>query len=246
MADVFSALLEAYKKGTKLPSIQSLRADIARLAHPAPAGAAKQKKTAKKTAAAKTSRWSEYEQLAITRAVAEGKRVHHVVVQIDPQCGMPIAGRQMIQLALAGLGEVLALYPVEGSLEPMTRVEAALASEKPAEQIRAKCSIPTIALNVRVTPLRAIASPSNSLPALRLPLSELAVLNSPILMTRLRLNDESLGGGTRSLPAALPLSRTTPRRRGAAAVRPPCRAAPTTCCEWMRKESTAYSIWSVN
>ena len=160
-ADVFAALLEAYRKGTKLPSIQSLRADIARLASSAPGGAAK---TKKRKAAAKTSRWSEYEQLAITRAVAEGKRVHHVVVQVDPQCAMPIAGRQMIQLALAGLGEILALYPVEGSQEPITRIEAALASGKPAEQIRAKCGIPTIALNVRVTPLRAPA-PSYPLPA---------------------------------------------------------------------------------
>jgi len=159
-ADVFAALLEAYRKGTKLPSIQSLRADIARLAHSAPGGAVKAKK---KKAAAKTSRWSEYEQLAITRAVAEGKHVHHVVVQLDPQCAMPIAGRQMIQLALAGLGEVLAFYPVEGSVEAKDRVEAALASERSTEQIRTKCSIPTIALNVRVKPLRAEA-PSHALP----------------------------------------------------------------------------------
>jgi two-component system chemotaxis sensor kinase CheA len=159
VADVFAALLEAYKKGTKLPSIQSLRADIARLAHPSSAGVGKAKKKTKKTSAAKTSRWSEYEQLAITRAAAAGRRVHHVVLQVDPQCGMPIAGRQMIELALAGMGEVLALYPLEGSLEPMIRVEAALASEKPAEQIRAKCNIPTITLNVRVTPLR-IPAPS--------------------------------------------------------------------------------------
>jgi two-component system chemotaxis sensor kinase CheA len=172
VADVFAALLEAYRNGTKLPSIQSLRADIARLAHPAPGGAVKAKKKTGK-AAAKTSRWSEYEQLAITRAVAEGKRVHHVVVQVDPQCGMPIAGRQMIQLALTGLGEVLALYPVEGSVEPITRIEAALASEKPAEQIRAKCSIPTIALNVRVTPLRAQAL-SHPLPPASAADSELA------------------------------------------------------------------------
>jgi two-component system chemotaxis sensor kinase CheA len=163
VADVFAALLDAYKKGTKLPSIQSLRADIARLAHPSSGGVGKAKNKTKKTPAAKASRWSEYEQLAITRAAAAGRRVHHVVLQVDPQCGMPIAGRQMIKFALAGLGEVLALYPVEGSLEPMIRVEAALASEKPAEQIRAKCNIPTIALNVRVTPLR-IQAPSHLLP----------------------------------------------------------------------------------
>jgi two-component system chemotaxis sensor kinase CheA len=160
-ADVFAALLEAYRKGTKLPGIQSLRADIARLAHPALGGAVPAKK--KRKAAPKPSRWSEYEQLAIASATAEGKHVHHVVVQIDPQCAMPIAGRQMIQLALAGLGEVLALYPLEGSLEPMSRVEAALVSQKSAEQIRIKCSIPTIALKVKVTPLR-VAAPSRPLP----------------------------------------------------------------------------------
>jgi len=91
-------------------------------------------------------------------------------VQIDPQCAMPIAGRQMIRLALAGLGEVLALYPLDGSLEPVTLIEAALASEKPAEQIRTKCSIPTIALNARVTPLRldaasVLLAPASASPA---------------------------------------------------------------------------------
>jgi two-component system chemotaxis sensor kinase CheA len=159
-ADVFAALLEAYRKGTKLPSIQSLRADIARLARP---GAGRAVKTKRTNAAAKPSRWSEYEQLAIARATADGKRVHHVVVQVDPQCGMPIAGRQMIQLALVELGEVLALYPLEGSVEPMNRIEAALASQKSAEQIQTKCSIPTIALKVRVAPLR-VPAPSRPLP----------------------------------------------------------------------------------
>ncbi len=161
-ADVFAALLEAYRKGTKLPSIHSLRAAIARLAHAALAGAVKTK-TKRTKAAAKPSRWSEYEQLAIARATAEGKHVHHVVVQIDPQCAMPIAGRQMIQIALGGLGDVLALYPIEGSHEPITHVEAALASQKSADQIRNKCSIPTIALKVRVTPLR-VPAPSRPLP----------------------------------------------------------------------------------
>jgi two-component system, chemotaxis family, sensor kinase CheA len=161
-ADGFAALLDAYRKGMKPPSIQSLRADIARLARPVPGTTAKTKKKTRKAAASKT-RWSEYEQLAIQRALAERKHVHHVLVQIDPQCPMPIAGRQMIQLALAGLGEVLALYPVEGSIEPIQQIEAALASEKSTELIRSKCSIPTIAHNVRVTPLRA-RTPSFALP----------------------------------------------------------------------------------
>ncbi len=161
-ADVFAAMLEAYRKGTELPSIESLRAEIAHLAHPADSGAAKSKSKARKPSA-KRAPWSEYEQLAIAQAVSEGKRVHHVVVEIDPQCGMPIAARQMIQLALAGLGEVLALYPAEGGHEPIIQVAAALASDKPAEQIRAKCSIPTITLNVKTMSLRGQA-PTRALP----------------------------------------------------------------------------------
>ena len=155
-ADVFAGLLEAYRKGTKLPATKSIRADIARLAHPSPSGTAKptRKKKASKPAPRKT-RWSEYEQLAISRAAAEGKRLQHVIVKIDPQCAMPIAGRQMIQFALAGLGELLAIYPAEGSHESAIEVEAALASEKSAEQIAAKCSIPTVVLDVKVKSLRA-------------------------------------------------------------------------------------------
>jgi two-component system chemotaxis sensor kinase CheA len=165
-ADVFGALLEAYRSGTKLPGMQSFRRDMARLAHPAPIGPAPgNTKRSKKKRAATAIRWSEYEQLAISRAIADGKRVHHVVVQVDPQCAMPIAGRQMIHLALAGLGDVIALYPVEGSPEAITRIEAAVSSEKPAEQIRVKCSIPTVALSVRVTPLRAQTLGASSPPA---------------------------------------------------------------------------------
>jgi two-component system chemotaxis sensor kinase CheA len=152
-ADGFAGLLEAYRKGTKLPSIQSLRQDIASLAHPNSAGAPAKKKKSLKSALQKT-RWSEYEQLAVARAAAEGKKLHHVTVQIDPQCAMPIAGRQMIQLALAALGEVLAIYPAEGSHEAATQIDAAIASEKSAEHITMKCSIPTIALGVKVKALR--------------------------------------------------------------------------------------------
>ncbi len=162
-ADVFAALLEAYRQGTKLPDIDSLRADIARLSHPAAPSAPLPPPKKRRKPAAKKMPWSEYEQLAIARAIAEGKRVHHVVVGIDPQCSMPIAGRQMIQLALSELGEVLALYPAEGSHEPMQRVEAALASPTSAEQVRTKCNIPTIALTVKVTPARASA-PAQPLP----------------------------------------------------------------------------------
>jgi two-component system chemotaxis sensor kinase CheA len=151
-ADVFSTMLEAYREKKKLPRIQSLREEIARLAHPGPAGAVEKKK--KRVASRQVARWSEYEQLAIAEAVHQGKRLYHVTVQLDPQCGMPIAARQLVRIALAAIGEVLALYPGEGSRESTDRLEVALASEKSAEQIRVKCQIPTITLQARVATLR--------------------------------------------------------------------------------------------
>jgi len=178
-ADLFAALLEAYRTGTTLPGMQTLRADIARLAHAAPDGqiqpgndqattdqakndqakTIQSKKARSQKKASKPSEkkypWSEYEQLAIARALAESKRVHRVVVELDPQCGMPIAAHQMIKLALSGLGEVLALYPPEGGRDAVDRIEAALASEKTVEQIRTECNIPTIAFAVKVTPVRS-------------------------------------------------------------------------------------------
>jgi two-component system, chemotaxis family, sensor kinase CheA len=150
-ADVFSAMLKAYRQKKKLPSIQSLREEIARLAHPGPAGAVENKK--KRAASRQATRWSEYEQLAIAEAAHQHKRLYHVTVQLDPQCGMPIAARQLVRIALAAIGEVLALYPGEGSRESTDRVEVALASEKSTEQIRAQCQIPTIALQARVATL---------------------------------------------------------------------------------------------
>ncbi len=165
-ADLFAALLEAYRGKTSLPDIQPLRNDISQLAHAGTVSAPPRKtrtKTKGKTSRPVT-RWSEYEQLAIARALEDGKRVHHVVLQLDPDCGMPIAARQMLQLALAGLGEVLALYPAEGSTDTSTRIEAALASPKSVEQIRAQCTIPTISKDVKISPLRRQAAAASRQP----------------------------------------------------------------------------------
>ncbi|MBI1741056.1 MAG: chemotaxis protein CheA [Candidatus Koribacter versatilis] len=161
-ADVFTALLEAYRRKKKLPNLEPLREEIARLAHPEP-GSAGERKTAKSALPAVP--WSEYEQMAIAKAEQEGKRVYHVRVQLDPQCAMPIAARQMIKVALAALGEVLAVYPGEGERAPLNRVEVALASEKSAEQIRVKCRIPTVAQSARVTAWRGKTASSTASPA---------------------------------------------------------------------------------
>lgn len=144
-ADVFVALLEAYRNQKKTPDIGPLRAEIARLAHPSAAKAA-EKKPSKRVVT--VTPWSEYEQVTIDRAVSEGRRVYHIRVQLDAQCAMPIAARQLIQVALSSLGEVLAIYPEKEAV--VSQLEIALASEKSAEVIRAKCRIPTIAQSAKV------------------------------------------------------------------------------------------------
>jgi len=144
-ADVFTALLEGYRRKKKLPDIGPLRAEIARLAHPGTDGVV-EKKPGKR--ALPVAHWSEYERMAIDKALEAGQRVYHVRVQLDPQCAMPIAARQMIKVALSALGEVLAVYPSDDAV--VNRVEIALASDKSAEQIRTRCRIPTVAQSARV------------------------------------------------------------------------------------------------
>jgi len=164
-ADVFTALLEGYRRKKKLPNIQPLRAEIARLARPG-TDSTVEKRPGKR--ALPVAHWSEYEQIAIAKAVEAGKRVYHVRVQLDPQCAMPIAARQMIKVALSALGEVLALYPSDDA--PVNRVEIALASDKSAEQIRTRCRIPTVAQSAQVslwqakTSVRTTPAPTSSLP----------------------------------------------------------------------------------
>jgi two-component system chemotaxis sensor kinase CheA len=163
-ADVFAALLEAYRRKKKVPNTESLRAEISRLAS-TPAAATPvttgEKKPGKQPAA--TAHWTEYERMAIAKSVDAGKRVYHVRVQLDPQCAMPIAARQMIKVALASLGEVLAIYPADDAV--VSQLEFALSSEKSAEQIRIKCRIPTVSQNVRVALWKRKASSVHADPA---------------------------------------------------------------------------------
>src|SRR5215470_7697177 len=150
-ADLFAALLAAYREHKKLPATAVLREEIAHLAHTASAPVQKRGKS--KLVAA---RWSEYEQLAITRAVEDGRKLYHLVVQLDPHCAMPIAARQMLRTTLASLGEVLAAFPPDGHTGPMARVEFAVASDAPPAQIRSRCEIPTISAQVKVQRMRAV------------------------------------------------------------------------------------------
>ena len=160
-ADVFAEMIAAYHGGKKLPSTKSLSKKIQDLtALPASGKTRRPKKSTAKTSATKIAgprasqktagHWTEYETLAMTQAQAGGQDVYHVVVKIDPHCAMPIAGRQLVHNAIGVMGPVIAVRPDAKSPAASKQVEFVLASVQTAEQIAAKCRIPTITAEVAV------------------------------------------------------------------------------------------------
>jgi two-component system, chemotaxis family, sensor kinase CheA len=145
-ADLFSAMLAAYRRRAKLPARDPLRKMVKKLTEDPGAKQAGWKKAA---VTAKTLGWTEYEKLAVQKAQEDGHFVYHVQAQIDPHCAMPIAGRQLVQNALAGIGEVLAARPEAGSPAATKQVEFLVATQKAAEEVSAKCQIPTIVASVK-------------------------------------------------------------------------------------------------
>jgi two-component system chemotaxis sensor kinase CheA len=153
-ADIFAGMLEAYRQEKSLPDADPLRRAIARLAV---AGASINAAPSRKKGR-QVFRWNEYERLAIRNAIESGRRVCRVSVQLDPLCGMPIAARQMLRGALQSVGEVLAIYPPDGSPAAGNQLEFAVASAETFEVLRTKCRIPTISSSVRTTVLHIKAN----------------------------------------------------------------------------------------
>jgi two-component system, chemotaxis family, sensor kinase CheA len=160
-ADVFAEMIAAYRRGKKLPSSKTLSQKIQQLtASPATGKIRRGRKSGSNTPAATTmarrtshqtaAHWTEYEKLAMTQAQASGQDVFHVTVKIDPHCAMPIAGRQLVHNAIGVMGPVLALRPDAKSPAASRQVEFVLASVQTAEQIAAKCRIPTITGEVAI------------------------------------------------------------------------------------------------
>ena len=172
-ADLFSAMLAAYRKRSKLPSRDPLRKMVKKLTED-PVVKKGRKKAAVTT---KTLGWTEYEKLAVQKAQESGRFVYLVLAQIDPHCAMPIAGRQLVQNALAGIGEVLATRPEAASPAATKQVEFLVATEKSAADVTSKCQIPTIVANVKTEILPGeVAAPKKA--AKRTPTAEpLAVAN---------------------------------------------------------------------
>ncbi len=175
IADAFVEMIAAYRRGGKLPSTKALSKRIQDLTAAPEAKKIRRGRKANaaatsKTAAAKSSApkspplgtsakpssdWTEPERLAMTRAQSEGQDVVQVTVKMDPHCAMPIAGRQLVHNAISTMGPVIAVRPDVKSAAASKYVEFVLATMQTAEQIAAKCKIPTIVDEVTVELLLA-------------------------------------------------------------------------------------------
>lgn len=165
-ADAFGAMLAAYHRGSRLPSVEPLRKMIRQLAGPARKGKGKTQRSTSKARPRVT--WSEYEKLAIQHAVEAGQDVYHITIALDPACAMPIAARQLLLKAGAAAGEILAARPEDATSFSGKNLELLLASRRTAAQLKAQCSIPTISKDVKVEELaQAKIQPSSpaSVPA---------------------------------------------------------------------------------
>jgi two-component system chemotaxis sensor kinase CheA len=107
--------------------------------------------------------WTEYEKLAAQKATLQGKHVYHINAQIDPDCAMPIAARQLVLKALSETGEVLGTRPDAGSTDNVRQFHLLLASLQSSEQLTIKCRIPTIVSKVDVESAAAPAQKEISL-----------------------------------------------------------------------------------
>jgi two-component system, chemotaxis family, sensor kinase CheA len=150
-ADTFGAMVASYQSQAKLPSAESLRKMVRLLARAPKATTRSRKKTS--GAAAPKAGWSEYEKLAILDAQNKGKVVYQITAGIDPNCAMPIAGRQLVLNALGAMGDILATRPEANSAVNAERLELLVASQQPVERLSAACRIPTVISQVSAVPL---------------------------------------------------------------------------------------------
>ena len=141
-ADIFGAMLVAYRQQTPLPDSAPLKALVQQMvsapreagAHAVPVASALNQQAV----------WTEYERLAAETARGEGKKIFHIAAKVDPLCAMPIAARQLVANALAAIAQILGARPELGSTEQGQAIDLLIASSQPEDALLAKCRIPTV------------------------------------------------------------------------------------------------------
>ena len=143
-ADVFDAMLNAYREGSAAPAGAAVREIIRELvATPEPKHIVPYKLSGR-------FGWSEYEQIAIERALSDDRSVYNIALAVDPNCPMKAAAMQLVKNALSQFGDILAAFP-EGTIsDQIDVIEFALATAVAQPTIESKCRIPSVISNVLV------------------------------------------------------------------------------------------------
>jgi len=162
-ADTFGAMLVAYREKSALPDSAPLTRMVRKLeaADEDMAGRGKKPGASKKSSAGKKAKadsqlvvWTEYEKLAAESARTEGKKIFHIVAQIDPLCTMPIAARQLVANALASVAKIVGARPELGAATTVQKIDLLVATSQAESGLIAKCRIPTVISTVECAEVR--------------------------------------------------------------------------------------------
>jgi two-component system chemotaxis sensor kinase CheA len=152
-ADVFGAMLVAYRENAALPD----DAPVKRLVQQLATGANKPKGRKAKRSPAVGVVWTEYEKLAAETVRAEGKKVFHLVAHIDPLCAMPIAARQLVTNALASVAQILGARPESGATAETKQIDLLVGTSQADKLLISRCEIPTVIKRVECVEFAASA-----------------------------------------------------------------------------------------
>ena len=158
-ADVFGAMLTAYRGETAVPSPEPVRDQIRLLvARPEAKHIVPYKLTGH-------FGWTEYEQMTIEQALGQGQYVYNIALAVDPSCPMKAAAMQLVKNVLCQLGEILATFP-DSSVAPeqIDVMEFAIASSQAAELFETRCRIPSVISNVLVEKISSTKSAESDQP----------------------------------------------------------------------------------
>jgi two-component system, chemotaxis family, sensor kinase CheA len=188
-ADMFDAMLAAYRGKMQPPKPDPLRVMIARLVNnPVTLAARNELKP--------EFEWTEYDRLAMKNALADGKHVYCVALGIDRNCPMRGAALQVVLNVVSEAGTVLARRPEQVPADAnLDVIELALSSSLEESAIRQKCQIPTLVDRVVMeswTP-PVLANPTPATETDVLGISDSISLTSPELVAEL---DEALALAT--------------------------------------------------
>ena len=167
-ADIFDAMLKAYRNNAPPPSGDALRAYIRLMTQPVVTQHAAPHPESK----AATSRlmagfeWSEYERMIIAEAASQGKKILLVAVGIDENCPMRAAALQLVRNVLEEAGTILAIRPEQSEAAQVNLIEAALVTDFDHDWVVRKCQIPAVVSDILVRPYQFTqAAAAAALPA---------------------------------------------------------------------------------